>query len=265
MSLLLLANLLLGAVAGFFAGLFGIGGGIIIVPVLVWLLTPVVPSESLMLVAIATSLATISLTSLASTYSHYCQARVLWHYVLRLTPGILIGASGGVMIAEQIPAAQLRLIFAVFLGMVGVQMLKSTPITSSKFQIKINWLDYPVGIIIGIAAAILGIGGGTLTVPYLVKRGVAINYAVAVSSACGFPIAIAGSLSFIHLSVGQTGLPPYSLGYIYLPAFAAIALGSLLTAALGAKWAHRLPAAKLKRYFSSVIFIMAIKLLIHAS
>ncbi|MEY4769056.1 MAG: hypothetical protein RL637_1695 [Pseudomonadota bacterium] len=260
MFITVLSSLLLGMIAGFFAGLFGIGGGLIMVPILVWLFSYLmIAKELIMLMAIATSLATISLTALAASYGHYRQARLLWDYIARLTPGIIIGSISGAFIAQQMSADQLKLIFASFLIVIGIQLWRSAPLSSPIYLISKNW-DYLIGLMIGSISAILGIGGGTLTVPYLIKRGVTIHQSVAISSACGFPIAIAGSLSFIQLGWHHPQLPIYSFGYIYLPAFIAMAIGSLFTAALGAKCAHYLPAAQLKRYFSIVIFIMAIKL-----
>lgn len=137
--------------------------------------------------------------------------------------------------------------------------LQSKPDTGSMSQ---SWrLDFTAATLIGAVASLLGIGGGTMTVPYLLRGGMAVRNAVGISSACGLPIAIGGTVSYMVLGYGKTELPEWSWGYVYLPAFFGIVLCSMLTAPLGAKLAHRLPAQILKRYFSVLIFMMAIKLL----
>jgi uncharacterized membrane protein YfcA len=259
-----LASLLLGALAGITAGLFGLGGGTVIVPILAWLLTlHEIPEELVMIMAIATSLATVILTSLSSIFAHHQRGYVLWDKVLYLSYGIVIGVAAGAFIAEHISAEHLRLMFAGFLFYVSLQiLLQINPNLLGKTE-ETPLLDYIVGIVIGAISSILGTGGGTLTVPYLVHQKVPIKNAVAISSACGFPIAVAASISYVILGIKHGGLPEGSFGYIYLPAFLGIALCSIFTAPIGAKLAHILPAEKLKRYFALVLFFMAVKMLWH--
>lgn len=255
------ASLLLGAVAGLSAGLFGIGGGMIIVPVLAWLLAKQQVADNLvMIMAIATSLATIIFTAISAIVAHHRRGNVLWHRVFSLSPGIVIGVVAGSVIAESIDATVLRVIFALFLLYVAAQMaLQLKPTVKKAAESRL--VDSLVGIIIGVAAAILGIGGGTLTVPYLVSRQVAMKNAVAVSSACGLPIAIVATVSYAWLGLKHVTLPELSFGYVYVPAFLGISLSSVFTAPVGAKLAHNLPAEKLKRYFSIVLVVMAVKML----
>ena len=258
-----LASLILGAITGLLAGLFGIGGGLLIVPVLAMLFSAHgFPHDAIMLMAVASSLATIILTALSSVWAHHRLGSVIWSKVWRLTPTIMIGAGSGALIAKQISTENLRLILVVFLCYVGTQMaLQIKPKAGTKTQSK--FLDAGVGLLIGWLSAIVGIGGGTLTVPYLVHGQFIMRQAVAVSSACGLPIAIAGTISYALLGWHETQLPQWSLGYVYLPAFFGVSLSSIFTAPLGAKLAHRLPAQTLKRYFSILLFIMAVKLLWH--
>ena len=170
-----------------------------------------------------------------------------------------MGSAVGAMVAKQISAEGLRIFLVVFLLYVGIQMaLEITPKAGLLKQSRL--LDFFVAIIIGLLSAIVGIGGGTLTVPYLVRGQMIMRNAVAISSACGLPIAVAGTTSYILLGLNVGNLPEGSIGYIYLPAFLATGLTSILTAPLGAKLAHRLPAKKLKRYFSLLLFVMAAKL-----
>lgn len=258
---IVLASMLLGLVAGLLAGLFGIGGGLIIVPALVFLFSYHGFSENLiLLMSIATSLATIIFTSIASVVTHQRLGSMWWPKVFRLAPGIMIGAAAGAVVADRLPVDVLRIIFIVFLLYVGVHMafqVKPKPgrLPSSKI------LDLCVALVIGIMSSLVGIGGGTLTVPYLVHYQTPMRNAVAVASACGLPIAVAGTISYAMLGRNALHLPEWSLGYVYLPSLFGIVLSSIFTAPIGARLANRLPAHKLKRYFSLLIFVMAVKIL----
>jgi len=258
---ILWVSVLLGIVSGVLAGLFGIGGGLVIVPVLAMLFKAHgFASELIMLMSVATSLAIIILTAISSISAHHRLGTVVWHKVFTLSPGIILGAGVGAIIAKQISADSLRLILVCFLVYVGFQMLLQVkPKPSSVRYPKI--LDFFVAIIIGIVSSIVGIGGGTLTVPYLVRGQMLMRNAVAVSSACGFPIAVASTISYTLLGWQASNLPEYSLGYIYLPVFVGTGLSSILTAPIGAKLAYKLPALKLKRYFALLLFVMAAKLI----
>lgn len=258
-----LISLALGSVSGVLAGLFGIGGGLIIVPVLAMVFKAWgFPSAMLLLMAVATSLTTIILTAISSVAAHHRLGAVVWPRVWRLSPGIMLGSGLGAVVAEHISADALRYILIVFLLYVGVQMaLQIKPKAAVVQQGK--WQDYGTAVLIGVMSAIVGIGGGTLTVPYLVHGQLPIKNAVAVASACGLPIAVAGTISYALLGWRVSGLPEWSLGYVYLPAFLGIGLSSMCTAPLGAKLAHKLPARQLKRYFSLLLFVMAAKLLWH--
>lgn len=258
-----LATVVLGMVTGVLAGLFGIGGGLVIVPVLVMLFSAHhFPAELVMIMAVASSLATIIFTAISSVIAHHRLESLVWAKVFSLSPAIMLGAALGAVVAKQISADYLRLILVVFLLYVGVQMaLQIKPKAGTVKQSKL--LDALVGTVIGLLSAIVGIGGGTLTVPYLVHGQYTMRQAVAVASACGLPIAIVSTISYALLGWQDARLPEWSLGYVYLPAFLGTALSSMMTAPLGAKLAHKLPAATLKRYFSLLLFIMAAKLLWH--
>lgn len=260
---LFLFSMLLGAIAGLLAGLFGLGGGVVIVPALVWLFSSYhFPAERIMILAIATSLATIIPTSISSIIMHQKLGNILWDKVFRLIPGILIGAGIGAFIADTIDAELLRRFFIAYLIYVGFRMALQKN-TNSQLKKPKNWLDYIAGNGIGILSSLLGIGGGTLTVPYLVSRQIAMKNAVAVSSTCGLSIAISGTLVYTFLGWNQPFLPEWSLGYVYLPALCGIISCSILTAPIGAKLASKLPAKQLKRYFSIVIFLIAFKMLVN--
>ncbi len=260
MITIFLLSIAVGLVTGILAGLFGIGGGLVIVPVLILVFTEHgFPSELVMIMAVATSLATIIFTGLSAVLAHHRFGAVWWQRVFRLVPSIMMGSVIGAVIADRIDAHVLRILFVVFLLYVGVQMaLQFQPKPGGVKESKI--LDSLVSLLIGVLSAIVGIGGGTITVPYLVSCRAPMKNAVAISSACGVPIAIAGTISYAVLG-WHTVVPEWSLGYVYLPSFLGIGLSSVFTAPIGARLAHKLPAQKLKRYFSVLIFLMAFKLI----
>ena len=254
-------SILLGLVSGLLAGLFGIGGGLVIVPVLAFLFRAQgFPADLVMLMAVATSLATIMLTALSSVWAHHRLGSVVWPKVFRLSPGIMTGAALGAVIAKHISADMLRIILAVFLVVVAIQMAMQLKPKPDQVQ-QSRLMDFLAANSIGLLSSIVGIGGGTLTVPYLVHGQMLMRNAVAVASACGLPIAVAGTVSYAFLGLHVLHLPEWSLGYVYLPAFLGTGLSSIATAPIGAKLVHRLPAAKLKRYFSLLLLVMAAKLL----
>ncbi len=256
-----LASILLGTVSGVMAGLFGIGGGLVIVPVLAVLFAAKgFPAELVMIMSVATSLATIVLTSISSIWAHHRLNSVLWDKVFTMGPGIMVGAAAGAIVADHISGGILRFIFIIYLLCVGVQMaLQLKPKPGQQQPSKA--LDSGVAVIIGLLSSLLGIGGGTLIVPFLVHFQTPMRNAVAIASACGLPIAVVGTIGYALLGRDALQLPDWSLGYIYLPSFVGIVLTSMYTASIGAKLTHKLPAEKLKRYFSLLLFVMATKLL----
>jgi uncharacterized membrane protein YfcA len=210
------ASILLGIIAGLLAGLFGIGGGVVIVPALVLMLSAQgFPAVQVMLTAVATSLATIILTAISSVLAHHRLGSVVWARAFGLSPGIMTGAAAGAVIAEQISAENLRLVLAVFLIFVALQMaLQIQPKYGSVKQSK--GLDYFAGGLIGLLSSIVGIGGGTLTVPYLAHGRMPMRNAIAVAGACGFPVAIAGTLSYALLGWNNTSLPDCGVWAIFI-------------------------------------------------
>jgi uncharacterized membrane protein YfcA len=185
---------------------------------------------------------------------------MLWRSVKHLAPTIFVGAICGAVIADFMSSEVLQKVFAGYLIIVGLQMaFLLTPREGDLMQSRL--LLGIAGMVIGVLSAVLGIGGGTLTVPVLVKLHFPMRNAVAISSACGFPIACAGTLSYAVLGWHKTGLPAGSIGYVYVPAFLGIVLTSMMMAPVGAKLAHRLPTKKLKQFFSVLLFIAAFKLL----
>ncbi len=250
----------LGLVVGFVAGLLGVGGGLIIVPVLIMLLhrhglaAGMEPQ-----LALGTSLATILFTSVSSVRAHHRRGAVEWPLVRRIAPGIVLGTLAGAALATQMPAMVLKLFFVAFLSYAAVQM----------------WLDFRpaphralpgrtgtslAGGVIGVVSSWVGIGGGTLSVPFMLWHNVPLHRAIATSAAIGFPIAAAGAVGYVLGGWQVEGRPAGSLGFVYLPALAGIVLGSVLTAPLGARTAHRLPVRPLKRIFALLLFTLALRM-----
>lgn len=247
--------------AGTTAGLLGLGGGAIIVPALYIIFTQQgMPSELIMHMAIATSLATIIFTSIASIHAHHQHNAVQWPLVMRLTPWIMLGVLAGTLLADKLSSDLLRIIFGLFEILVALQMLFSLiPHASIKQQISTT-LVCSAGVVTGVISALMGIGGGSVMVPFLSWLGMNIRHAVATSAACGLPIALFATISFMLLADDQTQTG--ALGYIYLPALFGILITSLLFAQLGAKLAHRLPVQLLKRVFAILLLLIGVKMVL---
>ena len=252
----------LGIVAGFVAGLLGVGGGLIIVPVLILIFqSNNFTQEIIVHMAIGTSLATIIFTSFSSIYAHHFKHKaVRWDIVKHLTPGIIVGALLGAIAADFISAKNLQYFFGFFELFVATQMALNIKASAARTLPKQAGM-FTTGSGIGFISSIVGIGGGTLTVPFLTWCNIKMQNAVATSSACGLPIAVAGCVGFILTGWNEIALPEYSFGYIYWPAFLSIVISSMLMAPVGAWLAHRLSAAKLKRFFSIALFSLGIKML----
>ncbi len=254
---LILVLLLMGAGGGFAAGLLGIGGGMVLVPFITMIFTARQFAPQLVVhMAIATSLATILFTSLSSVRAHHLHGAVLWPVVRLLAPGIVLGAWLGPWIGQQLDAALLALLFAAFVAFSATQMLLNKKPAATR-QLPGAGGMLAAGSAIGVVAGLVGAGGGFLSVPFMSWCNVKIHNAVATSAALGFPIALAGTLSNIYFGWNASQLPPYSLGYIYVPALAVIALASVAMAPLGARAAHRLPVVRLKRIFALVLYALA--------
>lgn len=257
-----LLYLVLGGFAGVLAGLFGVGGGIIIVPVLVFSFTAQgFDAEILTHLAVGTSLATIVFTSINSVRAHHSVGAVRWAVFAWLTVGIVLGSALGTLTASYIAGPHLQKIIGVFALVVSAQMaLDLRPRARREIPGKPGLTL--AGLVIGWASAIFGIGGGSLTVPFLTWRSLSMQQAVATSAACGFPIAVASTLSFMILGWHDPLLPPHSLGFIYLPALLGIAVTSMFFARFGARLAHKLSPRLLKRLFAALLFCVGLNFLL---
>lgn len=259
LSLLLIAQLAaLGLATGFLAGLLGIGGGMLMVPFVTYMLgqQQVAPDLAVKM-AIATSMATILFTSISSVRAHHQRGAVRWDLVLRLAPGIALGgmvASLGVF--ALLKGSFLAIFFGCFVSFSALQMFLDRKPAPTR-QMPGTGGQVAAGSAIGFLSGLVGAGGGFISVPFMVWCNVPIHNAVATSAALGFPIALSNVLGYVVGGQSVPGLPPASWGYVWLPALAVIASCSVLTAPLGARSAHRLPVRLLKRIFALLLLSLA--------
>ena len=259
----LIIFLIIGALAGFAAGLFGVGGGTIIVPLLFIVFSQMgYPADVVMHLALGTSLATIIVTSISSLMAHNKKGAVMWPVFKNLAPGMAIGCFLGAGIAGWMSGVHLQLIVALFLLWVAYTMFASgrqqtgTNASHANEALPSTSKQLAAGAGIGVASAIFGIGGGSLTVPYLTRYGVVMQKAVGTSAACGLPIAMAGALGFMFFGMQQQINVPNTIGFVHIYAFLGISVMSFFTAKLGVKVAHALSPQLLKKCFALLLTVV---------
>lgn len=257
----ILAYLALGAVVGFMAGLLGIGGGGIMVPLLTAMFAAQgVQHEHLVHMALGTSMAAIVITAISSLRTHHQHQAVLWPVVWRITPAILFGTFAATWLATLLPTRALAIFFSCFMAYVALQMVLNIKPKPQRHLPGAAGISL-AGLCIGGISALVAIGGGSLTVPFLTWCNVRIQQAIGTSAAVGLPIALAGALGYMINGWSATGLPDYSLGYVSLPAVVLISSVSYFTAPFGARLAHRLPVAVLKKVFAGLLLLLSLKML----
>ena len=252
---------MLGSFSGVLAGLFGIGGGIIIIPTFFYIFSYLAfPDEILSHMVLGSSLGVIAFSSISSTFSHHSKGAVNWRIIKVVAPSIVIGSSLGGLTAGYLESSTLQGLVSLFLVVASVQLIFEFPPPSQ--NPKTN-LAGPViaGGGIGWLSGVFGIGGGIFSVPYFYHRGLKMMHAIGTSAACGIPIAIAGSISYILIGYENLNLPEYSIGYVYLPATIIVGVMSSLTAKFGVNIAHRMKQKKLRIAFAFLVMIMALNLL----
>lgn len=250
----------LGAFAGILAGLLGVGGGLVIVPMLTFIFTAQgLPEGQILHLALGTSLASIMFTSVSSLRAHHLRGAVDWPVVRRISFGIVVGTFGGSWVAAQLSSRFLKISFVVFIFYVALQMLLNIKPKPHR-QLPGGTAMFGVGGLIGVVSSLVGIGGGSMSVPFLLWCNVAMHRAIGTSAAIGFPIALAGTAGYV-VNGFSTSLPPHSLGFVYLPALLGVAAMSVVTAPFGARLAHSLPVGGLKKIFALLLVGMGIKML----
>jgi uncharacterized membrane protein YfcA len=258
----ILLYLALGSLVGFMAGLLGLGGGGILVPLLVTIFSYQGASvDNAVHLALGTSLACMIISSMASVRAHVSREAVVWKVVCGMAPGIIAGAFLTIRIATSVNPVYIAVFFALFMALVAGQMfLNWKPKTSLKPA------DYGglfmAGTGIGSVSALAAVGGGFLTVTYLSYKNVDMKKAIGTSAAIGFPIAVAGTVGYMISGWSETSSDPYTLGFIYVPAFLVISIASVIAAPYGASCSHSLPEAHLKKIFAAISLVLSIKMLL---
>lgn len=251
-----LAYLAIGAISGLLAGLLGVGGGVVIVPGLAWVFVAqgVMPQQ-VMRLALGTSLATIVFTSLASLSAHHARRAVEWRTVQGLAPGLMLGAFVGAWAVSRTPGHVLAVAFGIFLWCVATSLLAdAAPKGSTPLPGRVGLSA--IGALIGGVSGVMGIGGGTLTVPILTWHLVPLHQAIGTAAAAGFPIAVAGAAGYVLHGPWQGPVPPESLGFVHLPALLGTTVASVLVAPIGARLAHRLPTRPLTALFALFLYLV---------
>lgn len=256
-----LAYFVIGLIAGFLAGLLGIGGGALVVPMLVFVFTAQgLSPEHLLHVALGTSMATIIFTSLSSMRAHHSHGAVDWKIAWTIAPGMLAGSFGAAIVAGFMPTRLLAMMFTVLVFVVGTQLLLDLkPKTTRPLPGGLGL--FTAGAVIGGVSSLAAAGGAFLAIPFLAWCNVPLRRAIGTASATGFPIALAGTAGYIVQGWNASGLPAASLGYIYLPALGVIAAMSMLAAPFGARLAHRLPVKRLRIVFALMFYALALRML----
>ncbi len=256
------AYLILGTVAGFLGGLFGIGGGTILVPVLLMLFEAQgFPADQQMHLALGSSMAVILFTALSSLLKHHQHGAVDWRVVRSITPGILAGTALGATFAAAIPARGLGIVFALFVYFAAAQILFDLRPHAARQLPGRSGMSL-AGAFTGWVSSLVSIGGGTVVIPFLIWCNVPLRRAIGTASAIGFPVAFGGTLGYIAIGSHVDGLPGTHLGYVYLPALFWVALASVVAAPFGARASHRMKLEILRKLFAVLLLALATKLLL---
>jgi uncharacterized membrane protein YfcA len=257
----MLGYLAAGAIVGFLAGLLGIGGGMTLVPVLATMFAAqhFAPTHTVHL-ALGTGMASILFTSTSSVRAHHRLGGVDWSLVRRIGPGMVAGTLLSSALSGWVPQRALALAFAAIVYAGATQILFGRKPAASR-SLPGTWALLAVGLLIGVVAGLVSAGGAFMTVPFMLFCGVAMTTAIGTGAALGVPVAIVGTIGYVLSGAHVDGLPPVSLGFVYAPALLAIVAGSMLTAPIGARAAHRLPAVTLRRVYAGLLYALATKML----
>jgi uncharacterized protein len=248
--------LLLGAFIGFLAGLLGIGGGFTMVPVLTEIFQREgIGTSHLLPLAIGTSAASIVFSALASTHAHHRRRAVAWPIVVAMAPGLVLGSFIGPQIASALPMRAMAALFGSFIWFTAARMT-SVQVPNATRNLPGKPAMFGVGIVIGLAAGMVGTGGAFMAVPFMTRCNVKVHNAVATSAAIGLPVAVASTIGYVFAGWSTADLPLYSIGYIYVPATVGIVSMSMLLAPLGARIAHSWPVARLRKAFAIMMWVL---------
>ena len=252
--------LLTGAFAGLLSGMFGVGGGIIVVPILALLFAALhFPPLHIMHLAVGTSVATIIINSISSSHGHHKHNNVNWHVVRNMSLAGIGGAMLGTWLAASMHTDGLKILFAIFECCIATTLLLNGQPHPTR-TLPGNAGLFGSGGVVGLLSSMLGIGGGTVSVPLLLYWNCEMRQAIGTAAAIGLPLSIVATLGYLIAGLHADGLPAMSFGYIYLPAFFGIALAGVLTAPVGVKLAQRLPVSLLKKLLALLLYALGLKM-----
>lgn len=256
-----LGYLLLGLFVGLFAGMLGIGGGTMLVPLMVFMFSvQQFPDDRILHLALGTSLATIVFTSLSSIRAHHKRGAVRWDVFRNAALGLVVGTMFGAFIADRLNTRYLAVVFVTFVVYSAIQLvLDKKPKAARQLPGRVGMAGGSG--VVGIISSLVGAGGGVVTIPLMVMCNVPMRNAVGTSAALGLPIALAGAMGYIVTGLAQEQMPPLSLGYVYVPALIGIVTGTFVTVPIGAKLAHSMPVSRLKKIFALILFMLAAQML----
>lgn len=251
-----------GSFAGLMSGVLGIGGGIVVVPALVYIFRddPAIPQNLVMQIAAGTSLAVMMFTSLASLRAHFIRSKIEWRIYQRLWPGVVAGVLSGALLAGYLPTAWLKVLLGLFLLFVAIKMLSGMN-TTTAHGFPRGWINGCISFLIGLKSGLLGIGGGALIIPYLSYCGVPMYKIAPVSALCTMTVAFLGTIVFMFTGWNEAALPSFSMGFVYWPAVAVMFIPSMFFAPLGAALTYRLPVKQLTYGFIVILILTAFNLL----
>jgi len=252
----------MGALMGFFAGMLGIGGGALVVPLVAIVMEAQgLPHEHILHLAVGTAMAAMVFTSVSSLRAHASRGAVRWDVWRRITPGILVGGVIGALIAGTLPTRWFALIFTCFVYYAATTMLLDIKPKASR-QLPGTAGMFAVGVGISGLSALVAIGGAVMSIPFMLFCNVPMLHAIGTAAAIGFPIAVSGTVGYVLGGWGAAGLPAHAFGYVYLPALVGIVVASVLTAPVGAAVTHRAPVQRLRQVFALLFYILATRMLI---
>jgi uncharacterized membrane protein YfcA len=261
MELWWIVYLLMGLFVGFFAGLLGIGGGLILVTLMVYMFTlQGFPADRLLHLALGTSITSIVFTSISSLRAHHKHGAVRWDILRVAVPGLVVGTLLGTVVADQLKSKYLAIFFVVFVYYSAVRMFANAKPKPTR-QLPGKAVMTAASVVVGIVSSLVGVGGGVMTIPLMRHCNVPMRQAIGTSAALGLPIAVAGTIGFIATGLGKDHLPALSVGYVYLPALAGIVIGTFITVPWGARMTHRMPVTTLTKIFAVILFILATRML----
>ena len=256
------AYLAVGVFVGFFSGLLGIGGGSATVPVLAFIFAAKgFPQDHVVHMALGTAVTAMLFSAASSVRSHHLRGAVNWHVVRVMVTGVLIGTIAGALLAGQLNARLLSIAFTAVICYAATQMIRPhVPQPTGELPSVTAMSSF--GAAVGFVSSLSATGGAAIVVPFLVKRRVAVHQAIGTAAAIGWPIAAAGAFGYALSGWNAPGLPPYSVGFIYLPGLAGVVVASVVMAPVGASVAHRMPGETLRKVFAVFLLALATSMLI---